>query len=369
MKRKVLTTILAVALLITILPIYASADDGLKIWVDGRYIESDVDPYIEDSRTLVPIRFIAEALGYNVDWENATRTVIIDDGENVITMQIGNKTTKLNGKTYELDTEPAIRSDRTYVPVRYVAESLGKYIDWDSDNYTVVIGKGYQGKTQAKKNPITIDEAKEIALNFAGSGAVITEFKSDDDEYEVDIVKDDYKFEFEISKRDGTIIDIEVEYKYGDDIRANDREPIGRDRAIKIAQALAPGRLVDFEFDDGKYEIEIKGNGYKYDIELNAYDGSLLEYEREFDDDHDYNDDRDDDRETSKRQIISADEAKKIALDYVGSGAKITEFELDNDDDDDDDKKYKIEIEANGKEYEIEINAYTGTIVEFEIDD
>lgn len=365
MKKKILTTILAVALLIAIVPLDVRADDDVRMWVDGKYIESDADPYIEVDRTLVPIRFIAESLGYDVDWENATRTVIIDDGKNEITMQIGNKISKLNGKTIELDTEPTIKNDRTYVPVRYVAESLGKYVDWDNDNYTVVIGKGYQGPTQGIKGPITADEAREIALNFAGSGARITEFESDDDEYEIDVVRGDYKYEFEISKRDGAIVEIEVEYKYGDDIRANGREAIGREKAIEIAQAIAPGRVVDFEFDDGKYEIEIKGYGYEYDIEINAYDGSLLEYEREIDDDDRYDDDNDD--RLSKRKIISADEAKKIALDMVNG--RIVEFELDYDDDDDDDAEYEIKIVANGKEYEFEIDAYTGEILEFEIDD
>lgn len=286
MKKKILTTILAVALLIAILPLEARADDDLKMWVDGSFVESDVNPYIADSRTLVPIRFIAEALGYKVDWENATRTVIIKDGVNIITMQIDNMTASYNGKAIDLNKEPTIRDSRTYVPIRDVAETLGKYVDWDQDNYTVVIGKGYQGKIQGTKGPINADEAKEIALNFAGSGARIVDFEYDDDDYEIDIVKGDYKFEFEIDRRDGAIIDIEVEYKYGDDIKANGRERIGKEKAIKIALAIAPGRVTDFEYDDGKYEIGIKGNGYEYDIDLNAYDGSLLEYERELDDDY-----------------------------------------------------------------------------------
>ena len=364
MRKRVVTTILAVALLVALVPLDVRADDDVRMWVDGKYIESDVSPYIVVDRTIVPVRSIAEALGYKVDYIDATRTVIIEDGENVITMEIDKRTAKVNGKTIELDTEPEIRHNRTYVPVRYVAETLGKDVDWDDDNYTVVIGKGYQGKVQGTKGPITADEAKEIALNFVGSGGRITEFESDDDEYEIDIIKDDYKYELKISKRDGAIIDIEVEYKYDDDIRANGRQAIGREKAIEIAQALAPGHVVDFEFDDGKYEIEIKGNGYEYDIEINAYDGSLLEYERELDDDK-YDDDNND-RKISKRQIISDQEARKIALDAVGSGARITEFELDYDDDD---AEYKIEIVKDGKEYEIEINAYTGEIVEFEIDD
>lgn len=302
MKKAVLASLLVIALLIALVPFRAEAAEDLKLWVDGRYVEADSNPYIEDSRTLVPIRFIAEALGYNVDWENATRTVVIDDGVNVITMQIESKAASFNGRPIQLNKEPAIRDGRTFIPVRDVAETLGKYVDWDDQNYTVVIGKGYQGPIQASRGSITAEEAREIALNYAGGR--IVEFESDDNKYEIGIIKDGYKYEFDISKRDGTIIDIEVEYS-DDYNRPNGRTPIGRERAEKIALGIAPGRVVEFELDDGKYEIEIRGNGFKYEIEINAYDGSLIEYERElededdsnddFDDDDDYFDDRDDD--------------------------------------------------------------------------
>lgn len=63
----------------------------------------------------------------------------------------------------------------------------------------------------------------------------------------------------------------------------------------------------------------------------------------------------------STNSRITPDQAKKIALDKVGGG-KVIEFELDDD-------EYEIEIIANGKEYEIEINAYTGEILEFDVDD
>ncbi len=357
MKKTVLTSLLAIALLIVFVPFRAEASDDLRLWVDGRFVEADSDPYIEDSRTLVPIRFIAEALGYKVDWENATRTVIIDDGVNVITMQIENNTASFNGKQIQLNKGPAIRNGRTYIPVRDVAETLGKYVDWDNDNFTVVIGKGYQGPIQGVRASITEEDAKEIALNFADGR--IESFEADDDKYEIDIIKDGYKYKFEISKLYGDIMDIEVEYSE-DDIMANGRTLMGRDMAEKRAQEIAPGRVVKFEFDDGKYEIEIISNGFRYDIEINAYDGNIIEYERE---DEGVDDEADDeDNNTSRGQIISADEAREIALKEVDGN--IVEFELD-----DDDMIYEIKVIADGKEHDIEIDASSGEVLKHEIDD
>lgn len=277
MKKKILASLLALGLLITFTPFKADASEGLKLWVDGRYVESDVQPYIEDSRTLVPLRLVAEALGFDVDWKEATRTIIIDDGTNVIIMQIENRYAHHNRNKIQLNKSPTIKNGRTFIPIRDVAETLGKKVDWDKENHTVVIGKGYQGSVQGIKSPISAEEAKEIALNFVNGK--IVDFESDGHKYEIEIIKDGCKYELEIAKKDGAIIEIEVEYKH-EDIKANGRKPIGKDAAIKIAQGIAPGKVIDFEYENGKYEIEILGNGFKYEIEINAFNGNLLEYER-----------------------------------------------------------------------------------------
>ncbi|MGI6751692.1 MAG: stalk domain-containing protein [Anaerovoracaceae bacterium] len=277
MKIKLFILLLSLGLLIAFVPVKANTLEGLTLWVDGKYLETDVHPFIEDSRTLVPIRSVAEALGFDVDWERATKTVTIDDGINRITMQIDKQYAYHNGKKIRLHKTPMVRDGRTFIPIRDVAETLGKKVDWDVENRTVVIGKGYQGTVQAKKSPISAEEAKEIALNYVNGK--IVDFESDLYKYEIEIIKNGYKYELEIAKEDGAIIEIEVEYK-PEDIDANGRKPIGKDKAIRIAQSIAPGKVIDFEFEKGKYEIEIVRDGFKYEIEINAYNGNLLEYER-----------------------------------------------------------------------------------------
>jgi hypothetical protein len=94
----------------------------------------DVEPYIDpsSSRTMVPIRFIAEALGANVEWDNPTQT-------DTITMN-GRSTTVTVGRPLPNNMGTAVlRSDRLFVPIRYVSEELGAIVGWDATTQTVTI--------------------------------------------------------------------------------------------------------------------------------------------------------------------------------------------------------------------------------------
>ena len=151
---------------------------------------------------------------------------------------------------------------------------------------------------------------------------------------------------------------------------------IGEARAKEIALGkTGGGTIVEFEldWDDGRpeYEIEIKANGYEYELEIDGYTGKVLEFEKDDDDDY-----RSSSKpaskpapksttKPSKPSLIGDARAKEIALAKSGGG-KVVEFELDWDDGR---PEYEIEIKKDGLEYEVEIDGYTGQILEFEIDD
>lgn len=98
-------------------------------------VKLDVAPKINnDDRTMVPIRFIAEALGSEVDWDYDTKTVTMNDGERELIIAIG-KTGK------GLDTPPVIENGRTLVPLRYVSEELGANVMWFSSKQRIDIVK------------------------------------------------------------------------------------------------------------------------------------------------------------------------------------------------------------------------------------
>ncbi len=153
--------------------------------------------------------------------------------------------------------------------------------------------------------------------------------------------------------------------------RVEDKNIISRKEAEKIALEKVQGEIIKLELDDlydddrPEYEIKILSDGVKYEIKMDAYTGEIIEFERDddwddWDDMDDRDDHRDDDMDDRDKARISADQAKTIALRLTGGGT-IVEFESDDD-------EYEVEVKAKGKKYKIEIDAYTGKIIEYEID-
>jgi hypothetical protein len=109
------------------------------VTVDGKATSVDAAPEIVSSRTFVPIRFIAETFGSTVSWFAQTRSVTIVLGSTTIGLQIGNKTAVINGKAIALDAAPYIKNSRTMVPLRVISESFGGDVVWDAALRTITI--------------------------------------------------------------------------------------------------------------------------------------------------------------------------------------------------------------------------------------
>jgi len=116
---------------------YAAAEDGALCHIYPS--EKDVVPYIRDNRTFVPIRFIAEKLGMSVNWDEVARTVTFTKGEEILKLTIGEHRYEKNGKYFSIDTAAEIQWNRTMVPVRFVAEALGYAVEWNSSQSMVFI--------------------------------------------------------------------------------------------------------------------------------------------------------------------------------------------------------------------------------------
>ena len=108
--------------------------------------EKAVTPYLDraESRTYVPARFVAEYLGAQVLWDDATRSVTIIADDKTIVMSIGSNKYTVNGAARTMDAAPRMMSStpgyaRTMVPIRFVAEALGQDVEWDQTNKLVII--------------------------------------------------------------------------------------------------------------------------------------------------------------------------------------------------------------------------------------
>ena len=111
------------------------------ITIDGKQKVMDVAPYIEPStgRTLVPIRFISEAFGADVEWEPEFKVVTIKLNDTVIKLQVGNSIATVNGNKVQLDQPPVIKDNRTMVPLRFISEAFGATVEWFPDTREVKI--------------------------------------------------------------------------------------------------------------------------------------------------------------------------------------------------------------------------------------
>ena len=119
--------------------------DKLEAKVFGKTVANDVAPIITNDRTMLPARFVAENLGAVVSWDEADRIVTIKGknlktGEDVtIIITIDKATATVNGGEINLDSPAFIRNDRTYTPVRFIAEQLGADVNWDENERNVII--------------------------------------------------------------------------------------------------------------------------------------------------------------------------------------------------------------------------------------
>lgn len=111
----------------------------IQVQVDGAYLSMDVPPAVISGRTLVPLRAIFEALGASVDWNPATRTVSGSKGEISMSLIINNRQAKVNGQLVMMDVGATIVDGRTLVPARFIAETLGRHVEWDDTHRVVVI--------------------------------------------------------------------------------------------------------------------------------------------------------------------------------------------------------------------------------------
>ncbi len=111
----------------------------ITIKINGEKLDCSQPPILINGTTLVPLRDIFEALGAEVKWEGSTQNVTAVKGNTVITLKIGSNSATASGKIVKLDEPSRIIGESTMVPVRFVSEALGADVNWDGTTSTVLI--------------------------------------------------------------------------------------------------------------------------------------------------------------------------------------------------------------------------------------
>jgi len=105
------------------------ADENMNL----DYLKLDTPPFIMDGHTLVPLRAIVEEFGYQVHWDNILQSVTLNNGEINISMTVGTNAVEVNGISEEMAVAPRIVNNRTMIPLRFVSEQFGQYVEWGRD--------------------------------------------------------------------------------------------------------------------------------------------------------------------------------------------------------------------------------------------
>ncbi|MGE7949828.1 copper amine oxidase N-terminal domain-containing protein [Lysinibacillus sp. NPDC093688] len=132
MKKILSGVFLAMILMLTSLPAYA-AHSTIKI--DGVVVTTDAAPETKNNRTMVPLRVISENLGATVNWKDSK--VTLTNNKMQITLQQNSNTVIKNGKTELLDVKPYLKNNRLFVPIRFIAETFGCQVNYQNSTVTI----------------------------------------------------------------------------------------------------------------------------------------------------------------------------------------------------------------------------------------
>ena len=167
MRTRQLTLISVVMALILLFSQFALVQSAnaqdTSVLVNGQRLSLDIPPLLEQGRVLVPMRAIFEAVGASVDWNEQTQTVAGRKGDMEVVLKIGDVNARVSGKKVVLDVPAKIASSRTFVPLRFVGESLGATVDWNAAARQVIVNTAGAGSL-----PTTL----QGALKISGSTSV-----------------------------------------------------------------------------------------------------------------------------------------------------------------------------------------------------
>ncbi|MGK5510537.1 stalk domain-containing protein [Brevibacillus formosus] len=139
----------------------------ISVVVDGMGVQSDVSPIHRNGRMLVPIRVVAEETGSEVSYDAATQKVLLNKKGKHLSLTIGSQTAYVDGKRLKMDVSPIIVNKRTLVPIRFISEAFGYQVQWDETSAVAYIqSKPVEDKATSVKyslNPYVVQQGDTLS--------------------------------------------------------------------------------------------------------------------------------------------------------------------------------------------------------------
>jgi len=147
----------------------AAQAQGISVTVDGTPVSfKSQEPVVRDARVLVPLRGVFEQLGATVQWNPEQRLVTASQGSRNIRLNIGSTDAKINDRTMTMDVPAEIVNGSTLVPLRFLSEALGANVKWESTNRLVAISTG--GGDQSYERPNRMENGRPNKWNRDRNG-------------------------------------------------------------------------------------------------------------------------------------------------------------------------------------------------------
>jgi hypothetical protein len=169
----------------------ARADTPISIIIDGVRLSTDQPPVMVNGRTLVPLRAIFEAFNAAIKWDQKTQTVTATKDDTTIVLKIGSKIASINNKVVNLDVPGQNLKGRTMVPTRFVSEALGQEVGWNAQTKVVTITT--PASSGGSASPVSNVAVQDVSDNGDGRDLQVSFTRSANeslvDHYRVLIVK------------------------------------------------------------------------------------------------------------------------------------------------------------------------------------
>ena len=140
--KKIFYALMVLGLILSASLVCFAANDA-SVTIDGKAVKFSADsgtPFIDqNNRTQVPLRLTMETAGCDVEWDDVTRTAIVNKGDVDVEVPIGKSYILVNGEYIQNDTVAVIIDNRTYLPIRAALEAIGCSVSWDQDTKTVIV--------------------------------------------------------------------------------------------------------------------------------------------------------------------------------------------------------------------------------------
>ena len=112
-----------------------------QVFYNGQLVQFDVAAVIEEDRTLIPLRGLLEKMGAVVEWDEKNKTAVVTKDDTTLSVKINHYGVKVNEQYKYMDVPARLVDGRTMVPLRFLSEELGFKVDWNERTSDIIISQ------------------------------------------------------------------------------------------------------------------------------------------------------------------------------------------------------------------------------------